>query len=120
MDETDTENNKVKENFIKDYMDNLKKDIENVFKDDVDKIKETNKTADNVQIIPYFNKDQKREGLKLLTPNQMLSRLPNYLAQLKAGNNSEKLKNEIIQLFYSLYRSKKLTKNICKSFIDII
>ena len=120
MDETDTENNKVKENFIKDYMDNLKKDIENVFKDDVDKIKETNKTADNVQIIPYFNKDQQREGLKLLTPNQMLSRLPNYLAQLKAGNNSEKLKNEIIQLFYSLYRSKKLTKNICKSFIDII
>ena len=120
MDETDTENNKVKENFFKDYMDNLKKDIENASKDDVDKIKETNKTVDNVQIIPYFNKDQQREGLKILTPNQMLSRLPNYLAQLKAGNNSEKLKNEIIQLFYSLYRSKNLTKNICKSFIDII
>ena len=120
MDETDTENNKVKENFFKDYMDNLKKDIENASKDDVDKIKETNKTVDNVQIIPYFNKDQQREGLKILTPNQMLSRLPNYLAHLKAGNNSEKLKNEIIQLFYSLYRSKKLTKNICKSFIDII
>ena len=42
--------------------------------------------------------------LKILTPNQMLSRLPITLAQLKAGNNSEKLKNEIRQLLYSLYR----------------
>ena len=48
------------------------------------------------------------------------SRLPISLAQLKAGNNFEKLKNEIRQLFYSLYRSKKLTKNIYKSLIDII
>ena len=45
-------------------------------------------------------------GLKILTPNQMLSRLPISLAQLKAGNNSEKLKNEIRQILYSLYRSK--------------
>ena len=50
----------------------------------------------------------------------MLSWLTISLAQLKAGNNSEKLKNEIRQLLYSLYRSKKLTKNICKSVIDII
>ena len=50
----------------------------------------------------------------------MLSRLPINLGQLKAGNNSEKLKNEIRQLLYSLYRSKKLTKQLCKSFIDII
>ena len=50
----------------------------------------------------------------------MLSRLPIYLVQLKAGNNSEKLKNEIIQLLYSLYRSKKLTKEIYKSLINII
>ena len=42
--------------------------------------------------------------LKILTPNQMFSRLPISLAQLKAGNNSEKLKNEIRQLLYSLYR----------------
>ena len=49
----------------------------------------------------------------------MLSRLPITLAQLNAGNNSEKLKNEIRQLFYSLYRSKKLTKKY-KSLIDII
>ena len=50
------------------------------------------------------------KGLKILTPNQTLSRLPISLAQLKAGSNSEKLKNEIRQLLYSLYRPKKLTK----------
>ena len=50
----------------------------------------------------------------------MLSRLPISLAQLKAGNNSEKLKNEIRQLLYSLYRSKKLKKQLSKSLIDII
>ena len=50
------------------------------------------------------------KGIKILTPSQMLSRLPITLTQLKAGNNSEKLKNEIRQLLYSLYRSKKLTK----------
>ena len=60
------------------------------------------------------------EGLKILTPNQMLSRLPITLAQLKAGNNSEKLKNEIRQLLYSSYRSKKFTKQIYKSLIDTI
>ena len=64
--------------------------------------------------------DAKGSGLKILTPNQMLSRLPITLAQLKAGNNSEKLKNEIRQLLYSLYRSKKLTKQLYKSLIDII
>ena len=48
------------------------------------------------------------------------SRLPITLAQLKAGNNSEKLKNEIKQLLYSLYSSKKLTKQLYKSLIDII
>ena len=59
-------------------------------------------------------------GLKTLTPDQMLNRLPFSLAQLHAGNNSEKLKNEIRQLLCSLYRSKKLTKEIYKSLIDII
>ena len=62
----------------------------------------------------------KGKGLKILTPNQMLSRLPITLAQLKAGNNSEKLKNEIRQLLCSLYKSKKLTKNVYKSLLDII
>ena len=64
--------------------------------------------------------NQQGQGLKILTPNQMLSRLPISLAQLKEGNNSEKLKNEIRLLLYSLYRSKKLTNQIYKSLIDII
>ena len=51
--------------------------------------------------------EQQGSSLKILMPDQMLSRLPNSLAQLKAGNNSEELKNEIRQLFYSLYLSKK-------------
>ena len=73
------------------------------------------------KILDFNNKqNQIGEGLKTLTPNQMLSRLPISLAQLKAGNNSEKLKNEIRQLLYSLYRSKKLTKQLYKSLIDII
>ena len=62
----------------------------------------------------------KGHGLKILTPEQMLSRLPISLAQLKAGNNSEKLKNEIRQLLYSLYRSKKLSKTIYEHLINAI
>ena len=50
----------------------------------------------------------------------MLTRLSISLAQLNAGNISEQLKNEIRQLVYSLYRSKKLTENIYKSLVDII
>ena len=74
-----------------------------------------------VEHILYFNQlEQQSSGLKILTPNQMLSRLPITLAQLKTGNNSEKLKNEIRQILYSLYRSKKLTKKPFKSLIDII
>ena len=65
-------------------------------------------------------RNQRGQGLKILTLNQMLRMLPINLAQLNAGNNSEKLKNEIRQLLYSLYRSKKLTKQIYKSLIDII
>ena len=65
-------------------------------------------------------RNQQGQRLKILTPNQMLRRLPISLAQSKAGNNSEKLKNEIGQILYSLYRLKKLTKQIYKSLIDII
>ena len=71
------------------------------------------KILEIVEEIFNFNnkiKKQSGQGLKKLTPNQMLSRLPTTSAQLKAGNNSEKLKNEIRQLLHSLYRSKKLTK----------
>ena len=71
-------------------------------------------------MILEFNTEQQGKGLKILTPNQMLIRLPISLAQLSAGNNSEELKNKIRQILYSLYKSKKLTKQIYKSLIDII
>ena len=56
--------------------------------------------------------EQEGKGLKILTPNQMLKRLPIALAQVKAGNNSESLLNEIRQIVYSLYRSKEITKKV--------
>ena len=62
-------------------------------------------------------KEQEGTGLKILTPNQMLKRLPIALAQVKADNNSESLLNEIGQIVYSLYRSKEITK---KEFNNII
>ena len=72
------------------------------------------------EILKFNEQNESGKGLKILTPNHMLSRLLITLAQLNAGNNSEKLKNEIRQLLYSLYRSKKLTKQLYKSLIDII
>ena len=88
---------------------------------DLLKTEENEKIIDTVERILELNsKNQLGLGLKILTPNQMLSRFPITLAQLKAGNNSEKLKNEIRQLLYSLYRSKKLTKQLYKNLTGII
>ena len=64
--------------------------------------------------------EQEGKGLKILTPNQMLKRLPIALAQVKAGNNSESLLNEIRQIVYSLYRSKEITKKIYNNIISSI
>ena len=55
--------------------------------------------------------------LKLITPKQMLKRLPIALAQVKAGNNSENLLNEIRQIVYSLYQSKEITKKVYNNLI---
>ena len=62
----------------------------------------------------------KGERIKVLTPNQMLKRLPIALAQVKAGNNSESLLNEIRQIVYSLYRSKEITKKVYNNIINSI
>ena len=59
-------------------------------------------------------------GLKIITPQKMLARLPIHLAQIKAGNNSQELKNEIMQLLYSLFRSKQISKTIYKNLIATI
>ena len=66
------------------------------------------------------DEQQEGQGVKILTPKQLITRLPILLAQLKSGNNSQKLKNEIRQLSYSLYRSKKLGKTIYNSLMNAI
>ena len=77
------------------------------------KTKKLDKILKVVKEILNSNKqNQEGNGLKILIPNQMLSRLPITLAELKAGNNSEKLKNEIRQLLYFLYHSKNMTKQV--------
>ena len=69
-------------------------------------------------IFHKLEESQKGEGLKILIPNQMLKRLPIALAQVKAGNNSESLLNEIRQIVYSLYRSKEITKKVYNNIIQ--
>ena len=101
---------------------NLKDKTEKISRREI-KNEKLDKILKIVEGIFDYNKNIRKQqglGLKILTPDQMLSRLPISLAQLKAGNNSEKLKNEIRQLLYSLYRSKKLTKQLYKSLFDVI
>ena len=70
------------------------------------------------ELLRNMNKEGK--GLKILTNKQMLNRLPILLAQIQAGNNSKKLKNELRQILYSLYRSKALTKTVYNNLIKVI
>ena len=116
----DKKKNKRLVNVIKSGLSDLKNGIEDMGEKEKE-IEKPNEVIDVVQKILEFNKqNQSGQGLKALTPDQMLSRLRITLAELKAGNNSQKLKNEIRQLLYSLYRSKKLTKQLYKSLVDII
>ena len=65
-------------------------------------------------------REQEVTGLKISTSNQMLKRLPIALAQIKTGNNSESLLNEIRQIVYYLYRLKKITKMLYNNIINSI
>ena len=100
------------------------KDLEEEIKEMSEKEREIEKPYNIVKVVKKilkFNKrNQEGKGLKILTPNQMLSRLPITLAQLKAGNNSDKLKNEIRQLLYSLYRSKNMTQQVYNNLMNYI
>ena len=112
--ETDGERNEDQVYVIKKMLNKMKELIENVPENKTFKIEENQKIINIVERILYFNQlNQSGQGLKILTPNQMLSRL-------NTGNNSDKLKNEISQLLYSLCRSEKLTKQLYKSLVDII
>ena len=108
-------------NVIKSGLSNLKNAIKYMSEEEKETEK-PNEIIDTVEDILEFNKqNQQEQGLKILTPDQRLNRLPITLAQLKAGNNSQKLINEIRQLLYSLYRSKKkLTKTIYNHLINAI
>ena len=85
-----------------------------VLEEEIKKISKEEKEIEGLELIVEIieeilksnEQNQPGKGLKILTPNQMLSRLPIFLAQLEARNNSEKLKNEIRKLLYSLYCSK--------------
>ena len=68
----------------------------------------------------FKSKSTTGTGIKILTPKQMFQRLPIALAQVKAGNNSENLLNEIRQIVYSLYQSKEITKKVYNNIIKSI
>ena len=105
---------------IKNRWSELKDNIEKMSRNEREN-KRLDQILEIVKDILSFNKqNQEGTGLKVLTPNQILSRLPITLAQLKARNNSEKLKNEIRQLLYSLYHSKNMTKQVYSSLINYI
>ena len=101
-------------------LEGLKKKIREMSEEERE-IEKPDKIVKIVKKILKFNKEkQKGQGLKVLIPSQIFSRLPISSAQLKAGNNPEKLKNEIRQILYSLYRSKNLSKQVYNNLIKHI
>ena len=117
-------NSKIKNtdliNVIKSGLSDLKDEIKEMSEDEI-KIEKPHKTVDTVEkILEFDRRNQEGQRLEILTPDQMLNRLPIFLVQLKAVKTSENLKNDMRQLLYSLYRSKKLTKTIYSSLINTI
>ena len=95
--------------------------IEKSIKNGINIYKKRHRTDENKSIINNSNKVIKGgSGIKKLTNKQMLNRLPILLAQIQAGKNSNKLKNETRQILYSLYRSKVLTKTVYNNLIKAI
>ena len=117
-------NNKRKNEKLVTMIESGSSDTKNEIKemsDDEIEIEKPDKIVNIVEKILEFNRqNQEGQGLKILTADQMISRSPISVAQLIVGNNSEKLKNEIRQLLYCLYRSKKLTKAIFNNLINTI
>ena len=115
----DKDNKNKLVNVINSGLKELKEEIKEMSKEERENEK-PGKIVKIVNDILRFIKQKQGQGMKILTPNQMLSRLPSSLAQLKAGNNSEKLKNEIRQLLYSLYRSENMAKQVYNNLIKPI
>ena len=116
----DKEKNSKLVNIFNSGLKDLEKEIKEMSKTEIEIEKPYNIVKVVKKILDFNEHSQKGKGLKTLTPNQMLNKLPIALAQLQAGNNFNKLKNEIRQLLYSLYRSKNMTEQIYKSLIGII
>ena len=93
--------------------------IENLYNSREEVVKMFSDYAKNISRNIYDSK-QEGTGLKILTPKQMLQRLPISLAQIKAGNNSQSLLNEIRQIVYSLYQSKEITKKVYNNILKSI
>ena len=102
------ERNNIQVALIRSALTNFTDKINSMSENEI-RLEQPNKIVNIVEKILEFNRQQSGQGLKTLTLNQILNRLPIFLAQLKAGKKSEKLKNRIRQLLHSLYRSKKLT-----------
>ena len=116
----DKEKNIELVNVINSGLKDLKEEIKKMSKTEIE-IEDSESIVEIVEQILNFNKqNQQGQALKILTPNQMFSRLQITLAQLQAGNNSNKLKNEIRQLLYSLYRSKNMTKQVYNNLMNYI
>ena len=105
-----TEQEEVVDNLEKLY--NSREEVINFFRDYIEMLSDANYDA--------RKNETKGTGFKILTPKQMLQRLPIALAQVKAGNNSESLLNEIRQIVYSLYQSKQITKKVYNNIIKSI
>ena len=107
----DKEKNKELVSLMKSGLKDLEEEIEEMFQNQI-AIEKLDKIVDIIEKTLEFNRRQSQQGqgLKILTSEQVLSRLEIFLAQLKAGKNSEKLKNEIRQLLHSLYHLRKYPK----------
>ena len=101
-----------------------RQDVLNNFKSNTFPIKsDTSTTETSLNEEPFMGETsskQKGKGLKILTPKQMLQRLPIALAQVKTGNNSKSLLSEIRKIVCSLYQSKEITKKVYNNIIKSI
>ena len=91
-----------------------------IIKIEVPENENPNKIVDIAQNILDINKQQKGKGIKVLTPKQMLQRLPIALVQVKAGNRSENLPNAINQIIYSSYQENEITKRVYNNIMNSV
>ena len=91
-----------------------------VNKKEIPENEDLDKVINILEKILYFYKQQKCKRLKILNRKQLLQRLPIALVQVKAGNTSKNLLNEICQIIYSLYLAKQITKNVYNNVMNLI